>query len=96
MSDIRIFVPSVPAGELPVDGAHVVPFSSMRSAAALRYIAGHSSGEYIVIYLKTLPLQMGLFAYERMVAIADDTGADMIYADHYKVIDGQRKHHNAV
>ena len=93
MSDIRIFVPSVPAGELPVDGAHVVPFSSMRSAAALRYIAGHSSGEYIVIYLKTLPLQMGLFAYERMVAIADDTGADMIYADHYKVIDGQRKHH---
>ena len=41
---------------------------------------------------------MGMFALDRIIAIAEDTGADMLYADHYKVVagdDGQnhRKKH---
>ena len=29
---------------------------------------------------------MGMFACERMIGIAEDTGADMLYADHYRLI----------
>ena len=36
---------------------------------------------------------MGLFALDRIIAVAEDTKADMLYADHYEVVDGQRKKH---
>jgi hypothetical protein len=29
---------------------------------------------------------MGMFACERITGIADDTGADMLYADHYRLV----------
>ena len=93
MSEIEIFVPSVQDGSLQMEGAHAVPFASMRSAAALRYVAANASGRYIVIYTKTLPLQIGMFALERMAAVADDTLADMVYADHYKVLGGKKMRH---
>ena len=93
MSEIKIFVPAAPDGTIALEGAVVVPYASMRSAEALRYVAEYASGEFTVIYTKTLPLQMGLFAFERMMAVAEDTGADMVYADHYKVIGGQKRRH---
>ena len=39
---------------------------------------------------------MGLFALDRMIAVAEDTKADMLYADHYEVVDGQRKKHPVI
>ena len=39
---------------------------------------------------------MGLFALDRLIAIAEDTKADMLYADHYEVVDGQRKKHPVI
>ena len=93
MSEIKIFVPTAPGGTMALEGAVAVPYATMRSAEALRYVAENASGEYTVIYTKNLPLQMGLFAFERMTAVAEDTGADMVYADHYKIIGGQKRRH---
>ena len=93
MSDIKIFVTTAPVGTMALEGAVAVPYATMRSAEALRYVAENASGEYTVIYTKNLPLQMGLFAIERMTAVAEDTGADMVYADHYKIIGGQKRRH---
>jgi hypothetical protein len=93
MSEIKIFVPTAPGGTMALEGAVAVPYATMRSAEALRYVAENASGEYTVIYTKNLPLQMGLFAIERMTAVAEDTGADMVYADHYKIIGGQKRRH---
>jgi hypothetical protein len=39
---------------------------------------------------------MGLFALDRMIAVAEDTKADMLYADHYEVVDGQRRKHPVI
>ena len=39
---------------------------------------------------------MGLFALDRIIAVAEDTKADMLYADHYEVVDGQRKKHPVI
>ena len=52
----------------------------------------------MILYTKPYPLEMGMFAVGRMTAVADDTCADMVYADHYELIadaDGnevRRKH----
>ena len=32
---------------------------------------------------------MGMFALDRILAIAEDTGADMLYADHYELVTGE-------
>jgi hypothetical protein len=40
-------------------------------------------------FTKTLPLKLGYFALERMVQVADNTRAGMIYSDHYQMKEGK-------
>ena len=77
-------------------GVTILSGVSLRSTQTLRSIAEAVSHKYILIYTKDLPLEMGLFALDRFIAIAEDTKADMLYADHYEVIDGQRKKHPVI
>ena len=78
-----------------IDFISGVPFNSTE---ALREIAKSLTKEYMILYTKPYPLEMGMFAVGRMTAVADDTCADMVYADHYELIadaDGnemRRKH----
>ena len=74
-------------------GVTILSGVSLRSTQTLRSIAEAVSQKYILIYTKNLPLEMGLFALDRIIAVAEDTKADMLYADHYEVVDGQRKKH---
>lgn len=69
-----------------IDFISGVPFNSTE---ALREIAGTVSKKYMILYTKPYPLEMGMYAVERMTAIADDTGADMVYADHYELVAGE-------
>ena len=66
-----------------IDFISEVPFNSTE---ALREIAKTVSGRYFILYTKPFPLEMGEFAAERMMAVADDTSADLVYADHYELI----------
>ena len=52
----------------------------------LRDIAATASAKYLLLYTGAHQLEMGMFACERITGIADDTGADMLYADHYKLV----------
>ena len=62
---------------------------SLRETETLRSIAEALSRKYVLIYTKDTPLEMGMFALDRIIAIAEDTGADMLYADHYELIEGE-------
>ena len=77
-------------------GVTILSGVSLRSTQTLRSIAEAISHKYVLIYTKDLPLEMGLFALDRLIAIAEDTKADMLYADHYEVVDGQRKKHPVI
>ena len=68
-----------------IDFISGVPFNSTQ---ALREIAKSLSKEYVLLYTKPFPLEMGMYAEERILSIAGDTGADMLYADHYKLVAG--------
>ena len=39
---------------------------------------------------------MGMFALDRILSIADDTNADMLYADHYRTAGGERRKHPVI
>ena len=104
MSSIECFVPSMSAEDMSLTvesfsrsdaftGVTILTGVSLRSTETLRSIAEAVSEKYMLIYTKDMPLEMGMFALDRILCIAEDTGADMLYADHYKMIDGQRKKH---
>lgn len=57
----------------------------------LRTIADAVSAEYVLLYTKTTELKFVNFALDRMIAIADDTAAAMVYADHFALAGGELK-----
>ena len=56
------------------------------STAAVREVAGSSTGKYTLIYTRNTELKWVKFGLERMVQVADYTGADMVYADHFDAL----------
>ncbi len=75
----------------------IIQGQSLRKTVSLRETAASVSEEFILIYTKNLPLEIGMFALERIEAIAGDTGADMLYSDHYQLTeDGTRKKHPVI
>ena len=102
MSSIECFIPSMSGEDISTTvesfsrshsftGVTILSGVSLRSTDTLRSIAEAISHKYILIYTKDKPLEMGMFALDRILCIAEDTGADMLYADHYRLLeDGTR------
>lgn len=66
----------------------VQPQNNVRSTVSLREIASGVKTKYMLLYQKAASCDMSEDALARMVRVADDTGALMVYADHYVVKDG--------
>ena len=62
------------------------PFGSM----TMQTVASLAKGDYTLLYTKETTLEMGMFALERMIHILEDSGAGMVYADHYQIADGKQ------
>lgn len=100
MSSIECFIPSMSGDSVSVTvesfsrsasfkGVTILHGVSLRETETLRSIAEAASAKFILIYVKDSPLEMGLFALDRIISVAEDTGADMLYADHYEVVEGK-------
>lgn len=73
-----------------VEGCEKIAVKGIKSTDTMKKIAAAVDGDYIVLYTKYNTLDFGMFAIERMVRIADDSDAGMVYADHYNVVGGNR------
>lgn len=80
-----------PAGEC---GRLVV--GTLCATETLRKIADASAGDYTLIYTGNAVLQMGMFALDRMLQVARDTDAGLVYADYHEVRDGRRSEHPVI
>lgn len=58
------------------------------SSSRIREIAAECSTEYALIYTKPTSLEWVHYGLERMIQVASDTGAAMVYADHFASVDG--------
>ena len=65
--------------------------STLRSTSTLKRIASEASAEFTLLYIKPTELSLVHFALERMLSVADDTGAAMVYADHFAMTGGVLK-----
>ena len=63
------------------------------STQAMLDMARLCEAEYCLFYHKALPLELGFHALDRLLRVADDTRADLLYADHYAIQDGARHAH---
>ena len=99
MSSIECFVPSMSGEDISVtvesfsrsdsfSGVTILSGVSLKSTETLRSIAEAVSQKFLLIYTKEHPLEMGMFALDRILSIAEDTKADMLYADHYQLVAG--------
>lgn len=59
---------------------------SIGSSKTIRFIAETATAPYVLLYTKYDTLQLGYHALERMLTIAQDHAALMLYADHYIVL----------
>lgn len=63
---------------------------SIYKTETIRNIANCSESEYTLLYTKFTTLRLGYQALERMVSIAEDTSAGLLYADHYQIKAGEQ------
>ena len=69
---------------------------SLSSSAFVSLIAEHAKATYALLCLKPLPLQLGEGALERMMLVAGDAEAAMVYSDRYTMEQGERKAHPVI
>lgn len=74
--------------ESPLVGK-VTAVDSLKSSESIRRIALEASCEFTLLYTKTFRLDWVHYSLERMVQVARDTGAAMIYSDHFIKIEGE-------
>ena len=72
---------------------HQLQTGGLLSLATMRLIATTATADYALLYLKQGPITLGYHALERMLQVAEETGAAMVYADHYSVEAGKTVKH---
>ncbi|HHT23720.1 MAG TPA: glycosyltransferase family 2 protein [Bacteroidales bacterium] len=69
-----------------VEGCKVLKIKALNASSTIKTINQHANADFTLFYNKYTTLELGYFALERMIHIADDCGAGMVYADHYKIV----------
>jgi hypothetical protein len=68
----------------------IVSIDRLQSTRTVRKIAALSDTDYTLIYTKVSEWRLGLFALDRMIRIAQDSCAGLVYADHYRITNGEK------
>ncbi len=74
-----------------VASVHKMEAQGVGNTQTLRRMAEQATAPFVLIYTKYDSLQLGYHALTRMLTVAEDSGAEMLYADHYVLTpDGKR------
>ena len=69
---------------------------NLTSSNTLMTIAENAKADYVLLQTKPVGLELGEGALERILRVASDSDASMVYADHYDLIDGKRVPHPVI
>jgi SpoIID/LytB domain protein len=79
-----------------VRGIYYLQDIFLQSSSLLMHVAEKAQADYVLLQLKPVAITLGAGAVERMMAVASDTGAAMVYADRYEVKDGVVERHPVI
>jgi hypothetical protein len=71
-----------------IENTLTIVVSELFSTETIKLIAGNSNTAYSLIALQNQGLGVGQFAVDRMVQVAKNTGAAMVYTDYFEVKNG--------
>ena len=57
----------------------------LTSSNTIQSIAANTTADYVLWYMKSTPVTLGMYAIERFVEVAKDTDAALLYSDHYSI-----------
>ena len=75
---------------LHIDGCLTIEIDSVQSNETIKMIGDLSDTAYSLIYTKDTILEPGQYALERYFHIAESSGAGLVYADYYQIINEER------
>ena len=78
------------------DGCTFIVVDRLESSNTVSSIAENTDADYVILCTKATPIRWGLYALERFLRTADDTGAVMVYSDHYSVQEGKLEKHPVI
>ena len=78
------------------EGCTFVVIDRMESSNTVMSIAENADGDYLLVCTRMTSVRWGLYALERFLRTADDTGAVMVYSDHYSLEEGALTKHPAI
>lgn len=82
-------------GSIP-DGCSPVVVDNLCSSNTIMSIAENADAEYVLLCTKPGGVCLAQAAPERMLRVAADSNAAMVYTDHYSIVNGERKAHPAI
>lgn len=89
--EVTIFLLTTEKGAPSFGGYQVIEVPTLAATETMKKIAQHADSDFVLYYSKYTTLEFGYFALDRMVRLAEDTQAGMLYADHYQVTGTDRK-----
>ena len=78
------------------EGCTFVVIDRMESSNTVMSIAENTDADYLLLCTRMVSVRWGLYALERFLRTADDTGAVMVYSDHYSLEEGALTKHPAI
>ena len=84
---INLLVSADFAAQHPVpEGCTFIAVDRLESSNTVESIAENTDADYVLICTKNTDIRWGNLALERFLRVADDTGAVMVYSDHYTMV----------
>ena len=78
------------------DGCSFVVVDGLRSSSAIRSMAENVTADYAMMFLGYAPVSLGQYAIQRMMRVAMETGAAMVYSDRLAVKNGTAEPHPVI
>lgn len=78
------------------EGCTFVITDRLESSNTIASIAENTDADYVMICTRHTTIGWGNNTLERFLRVADDTDAVMVYADHYKMVEGKMEEHPVI
>jgi hypothetical protein len=93
MADIFILKGMDSVAEFKYPEVKYLRSEGFSSTISVKKIAENAATEYILIYSKTFPLDLGKFAINRMIQVCENMNAGIVYSDYFENRNGQLSPH---
>jgi hypothetical protein len=79
------------------EGCKALSTDGRFSTGTMRKIAGFTGeADYTLLVTRESRITFGLFAFERYLQVAEETGAGLLYSDFHDILDGKRSAHPVI